>query len=158
MGTPRIGSSPYIDSRMRSIRRPGCQLLDLVEDEPLAADDPALAHVEHLHRGLEFVLGDADHVEVLAALGDHLLLLDRLAHRQQPVAQAGGSLELEVGRRRLHVGLEPVDDLVGVAVEELAQVGDELAVRHLLDLADARAGALLDVEEQARAGRGARAG
>ena len=51
----------------------------------------------------------------------------------------------------LHLGLEPMDDLVGVAGEEVAQLANELAVRHLLDLADARAGALLDVEEQARA-------
>ena len=68
----------------------------------------------------------------------------------EPVAQAGGPLELELGRRRLHLGLEAVDDRVGVAVEELEQLADELAVRHLLDLADARAGALLDVEQQAR--------
>ena len=128
----------------------GREFLHLVEDEPLAADDAPLAHVEDLDGGFEFVLGDADHVDVLAALGDHLLLLDRLAHRQQPVAQAGRPLELQIGGRRLHVRFEPVDDLVGVAVEELAQLGDELAVRHLVDLADARAGALLDVEQQAR--------
>ncbi len=135
---------------MRSTSRPGRELLHLVEDEPLAADDAPLADVEDLDRGFEFVLGDPDHVEVLAAFGDHLLLLDRLADGEQPVTEAGGPFELQSGRRGLHVGFETVDDLVGVAVEELAQVGDELAVRHLLDLADARAGALLDVEQQAR--------
>ena len=60
------------------------------------------------------------------------------------------ALEFEIGCRVGHVGFESVDDLVGVAVEELAQFGDELAVRHLVDLADARSSALLDVEQQAR--------
>ena len=83
------------------------ELLDLVEHEPLAAHHPALAHVEHLHRRLELVLGDADHVEVLVLVGDHLLLRDRLAHRIEAVAEPGGPLELELGRRSAHLGLEP---------------------------------------------------
>jgi hypothetical protein len=51
----------------------GVEVLHLVEDEALAAHHPALAHVEHLHGGLELVVGHADHVEVLAAVGHHLL-------------------------------------------------------------------------------------
>ena len=149
-GTPVGGSSPYSDSRMRSTSPPGRELLDLVEHEALASDHAALAHVEHLHRRLEIVVGDADHVDVLVLVGDHLLLGDRLLHGDQTVAQARRTLELELGGGALHLRLEPMDDLVGVAGEEVAQLADELAVRHLLDLADARAGALLDVEEQAR--------
>ena len=129
----------------------GCQLLDLVEDEPLASDDAAATDVEHLHRRFEIVLGDADHVDVLVAIGDHLLLGDRLAHRREPIAQARRTLELELARGRPHRGLEALDDLVGVARQEVTQLVDELPVRHLIDLADARSGALLDVEQQARA-------
>ncbi len=124
--------------------------LDLVDDEPLATDDPSLADVEHLHRRFEVVLGEPDDVEVLVLLGDHLLLGDCPLDRSEPVAQTGGLLELELLRRRPHVVAEAVDHLVGVALEELAQLLDELAVRHLVDLADARSGALLDVEQQAR--------
>ena len=127
------------------------QLLDLVEDEALAPDDTPAADVEHLHRRLELVVGEADDVEVLVAVGDHLLALDRPPHGGQAVAQARRLLELErpsaasriSWSRRLTIG-------VGVAVEEVAQLVDELAVRHLVDLADARPGALLDVEQQAR--------
>ena len=101
------------------------QVLDLVEHEALAADHPALAHVEHLDRRLELVVGDADHVEVLVAVGHHLLALDGLAHRRQPVAQARRPLELEVVGGLAHVGVELLHDGVGVAVEELAQLVDE---------------------------------
>ena len=104
---------------------------------------------EHLDRCLELVVGDADHVEVLVLVGDHLLLRDRLAHRRQSVAQAGGAFELEFARSAPHFGLEPVDDVVGVSGQEVAELADQLAIRHLLDLADARPRALLDVVEQA---------
>jgi hypothetical protein len=50
--------------------------------------------VEDLHRRLERVLGDADHVEVLGPLGHHLLGLGRLVGHGDAVAQAGGPLEL----------------------------------------------------------------
>ena len=46
----------------------------LSSDEALAPDHPAPAHEEHLDRGLELVVGDADHVDVLVAVGHHLLL------------------------------------------------------------------------------------
>ena len=52
-------------------------IFDLVDDEALASDHSTLAHVEDLHRGFQVVVGEADHVDVLAALGNHLLLLDR---------------------------------------------------------------------------------
>ena len=125
------------------------EVLDLVDDEALAADDPALAHEEHLDGGLELVVGDAEHVEVLRALGHHLLLLDRLLHAGEPVAQPGGLLELELAGRLVHAGLELLHDRVGVAVEELEQRLDVLVVLLLGDLADARARALLDVEQEA---------
>ena len=51
----------------------GGEVLDLVDDEALAPDHPARAHVEDLHRRLELVVGEADHVEVLVAVGHHLL-------------------------------------------------------------------------------------
>src|ERR687892_448865 len=52
---------------------------------PLAAPHAAPPHEEHLHRRLEVVLGDADDVEVLVALGHDLLALDGLAHAGQSV-------------------------------------------------------------------------
>ena len=49
-----------------------------------------------------------------------------------------------------HLRLESLDDVVGVAVEEVAQLVDQLPIARLVDLTDARTAALLDVEEQAR--------
>ena len=75
-------------------------VLDLVDDQALAADDPALAHVEHLDARFELVLLDAEEVEVLFAARDHLLAFDRLAHARELVADARRELELELRRRR----------------------------------------------------------
>ena len=71
-------------------------------------------------------------------VGHHLLALDRPPDGAQPVAQPGRLLELQRRRGLAHLGLEALDDRLGVALEEVAQLGDQLAVRHLLDLADAR--------------------
>ena len=125
-------------------------VFDLVDDEPLSTHHATLAHEEHLHRGLELVIGKADHVEVLVALGDDLLLFDRAAHTREPVAQSRRELELEVLRGIAHALVERLDHLVGVAVEEREQIDDEPVVAHMVDLADARSGALLDVEQQTR--------
>ena len=90
---------------MRSIEAPGREVLDLVEDESVAPDDPAPTDVEDLHRRLQVVVGEADDVEVLVAVGDDLLALDRAAHRAEAVAQPGGLLELERrGRARASPG------------------------------------------------------
>ena len=80
------------------------QVLHLLGHEAPVPDHPAPAHVEDLHRRLQRVLGDADHVEVLGPLGHHLLGLGRLAGHDDAVAQAGGPLELEVLGGLLHLG------------------------------------------------------
>ena len=128
----------------------GGEILDLVDDETLAPDDTSLAHEEHLNCGLQFVFGKSDDVDVLAALGDHLLLLEGTLHRRPPIAQTSGALELEFLRRRTHVGFQAVDNLVGITVEEVAELTHLLQVLVTADVADARPAALLDMEQQAR--------
>ena len=71
------------------------EVFDLVDDEALAADDSALADEEDLHRRFELVVGDADDVDVLVAIGHHLLLLDRPVHGSQPVAHPRRPLVLQ---------------------------------------------------------------
>ena len=134
-----------------SIDQPaGADVFDLVDHESLATDDASLANVEDLHSGLEVVVSEADDVDVFAALGNHLLLLDRPAHRNQPVTHTRGALVLHRRGRRLHLGIEPLDDRVGVTFEEVAQLADQLPICDLADLTHARAAALLDVEQQTR--------
>ena len=71
-------------------------------------------------------------------------------YRSESIAKARRALVLQLLGGGAHLGIEPLDDLVGVAVEEVTQLGDQLSVLGLGDLANAWATALLDVEEQAR--------
>ena len=125
------------------------QVLGQVENEPPPADHPAPPHEEHLDRGFELVAGEPDHVDVLVAVGDHLLALDRLAHADEAVAHPGRPLVLEMVGRIAHLGLEPPHDLVGVAVEKVEELLDQPVVGVLVDGVDAGTGALLDVKQQA---------
>ena len=106
--------------------------------------------MEHLHGRFELVVGEADHVEVFVPVSHHLLTLDGFAHRHQPVPQPGRLLELQLVGGLAHLRLEPLDDGVGVAVEEVEELTDERVVVLLVDRGDARAAALLDVVQQAR--------
>ena len=91
----------------------------------------------------------SDGVVVLVPLAHHLLALDGLADRSQLVPQPGRPLELQVRGRRPHLALEPFDDRLGVAVEEVGQLADERGVVGRADVVDARRRALLDVGVQA---------
>ncbi len=82
----------------------------LVDHETLAADDAALPNQEDLHGGLERVVDHPDGVVVLFLGVDHLLTFDRLAHRDDLVAQAGGALELELVARLVHLLVEAVEN------------------------------------------------
>ena len=129
---------------------PRQKVLDTVHDEALAADHPAPAHVENLHRCLEVVARQAEHVDILVAGPDHLLALGHLADASEPVTPAGRRLVLETGRGRLHLGDQAGLDLVRVSAEDPAQVGDDSVVVLPPDLSDTGPCALLDVVEQAR--------
>jgi hypothetical protein len=50
-----------------------------------------------------------------------------------------------------HLGLQPADHVLRLPAQELDQLVDQAVVLGLADLADARARALLDMEEQAGA-------
>src|SRR6185436_17260689 len=59
------------------------------------------------------------------------------------------ALELQLPGSALHLGRELLHDAVGVTVEEVDELLDELVVAGLVDLSDAGPRALLDVEQQA---------
>ena len=126
------------------------ELLDLVEDEPLPAHDPPPSHVEDLDGRFQVILCDADDVEVLVAVGHHLLLGDGLLHRRKPVPHAGRPLVLLLVGGGSHLTIEALDDGVGFPIEEVDELLDQSVVPGVVDLADARSRALLDVEEEAR--------
>jgi hypothetical protein len=57
------------------------QILHLVQDETFATHHPALSDMEHLHGGLEVIVGQSDQIEILIALSHHLLFFDDSAYR-----------------------------------------------------------------------------
>ena len=129
----------------------GAALLDAVGHPAALAADPAAADVEDLHRHLERVLGERDHVGAGAVAEDDGLLLERLLERAEVVAEPGGLLEVQRLGGGVHLGPDALDERVGVAADEVAEVVDDRAVVLGADVADARGGALVDVAEQAGA-------
>ena len=129
----------------------GGDVLDLVDHEPALAADAAAADVEHLHGGLELVLGEADDVGVGAVAEHDGVLLQRPLEGAQVVAQPGRALVVELAGRGLHLALDAPGVGRGLAGEEGAEVLDDAPVLLGVDPADARRGALADVAEQAGA-------
>jgi hypothetical protein len=72
---------------------------------PLAAN-PAAAHVEHLHRRFQLVVGEGHHVGVGAVPEHHGLLLHRPLQRAEVVTKPRGSLEAELLGRGVHLLLQ----------------------------------------------------
>ena len=128
----------------------GAALLDAVgHPAPLAAD-AAAADVEDLDRHLKRILGQGDHVGAGAVAEDDGLLLQRLLHGAEVVAEAGGLLEVEGVGRGVHLVAHPLDEGAGVAADEVAEVVDDRAVVGIGDVAHARRRALVDVAQQGR--------
>ncbi len=87
--------------------------------------------MEDEDRCLELVLGEGDRVGI-GVVGKHdRLLLDGPAQRPDVVAQARGPLVLLLVGGLAHLRLEPAQEAVGLAGQEVAEIVDDLAV--LLD-------------------------
>ena len=125
-------------------------MLDSVDDETVSSDDSTLANVKYLYGGLEIILGDADQVDVFAALAYHLLLFKSLMHGGDSVAQNCRALVVARLGGESHFGLHSLYDLVALAAEERHKFANMFVVVAGADRADAGAAALLDVIEQAR--------
>ena len=157
----RVGTR--ISRGIASARLTGIHLLDepldqvggrrvtvgLVGDPAALTADPPAAHIEDLHRDLERVLRQRDHVRVGAVAEHYRVLRQRLVQRAEVVADLRGPLVLQLGRRGLHLLLQPAHVRRGLAGQEGGEVVDDLAVLVLTDLAGAGRGALADVAEQA---------
>ena len=127
----------------------GVEVLHPVGDPAALAADAAGPDVEDLHRDLERVLGERDHVGVGAVTEDDGLLLQRLVERAEVVAQPGGLLVVLGRRRGVHLPLDALDERVGATAHEVGEVLGDPAVLVGVDPAHARGGALVDVAEQA---------
>ena len=90
-------------------------VVELVDHPAPLAAHPSAAHVEDLHRGLELVLGERDHIGVGAVAEHDGLLLHRAPHRLEVVAQPGRELEIEFVARFMHPALDALHHQVGLA-------------------------------------------
>ena len=106
--------------------------------------------MEHLHGGLQIVIGERDHIGVGAVAEHHGLFLERAFERTEVVAQPRRPLEVEFTGRRGHPLFEFPGEPVGLAGQEVAEVEHDPAMLLGADPSDARRRALVDVAEQAR--------
>jgi hypothetical protein len=123
-------------------------LVGLGEVGPVAPVLP-VAEEEHLDAELPGLLVEGEHVRLLDGLGVHALRALDGGERGEPVPVAGGALELELLRGRLHLAHQPVLDRVRLAREERLRLGGQRRVLVEGDLPGAGAGAALDLVEQA---------
>ncbi len=89
-----------------------------------------------------------DHVDVLITFGHHLLPLHRCGHRFETVTQTCRPLKIKFGRRGTHVGVQPIQHVIGVTIEESTQVIHHRRVLLRGHLAHTRPCTLLDVKQQ----------
>ena len=127
------------------------RLRHLVQQVPLAADHLAVAHREHLQRGALPLDVGAEQVPLVDVGGGDLLRRLQPLEGADLVAQAGRLLEAIHRRRRLHLALQPLHDLVRAPLEEQPRVVHRLAVPlRLAHLDHARRQAAADLVLQAR--------
>ena len=118
-------SPAYSWSRKSSTSSAVAALLDPVGDPAALAADPAAADVEDLHRDLERVLGERDHVGVGAVAEHHGLLLQRPAAARRGRRAAGRPARSPRPRRRRTSPSRAPDERGGVAGHEVAEVVDD---------------------------------
>ena len=110
----------------------------LFDDPAALTAHPAAADMEHLHRRLEFVVGERDHVGVGTVAEHHGLFLHRPLQRAQVVTKARRPLEIELFGRGVHLLFQFAREPVGFARQEVAEVRDDLAVLLGTDPTDTR--------------------
>ncbi len=105
--------------------------------------------MEHLHRGLQLVLRQGEHVRVRGVREHDRVALQGALQGTEVVAQPGRPLEVELGGGGAHLRLQTSGEALGVAGEEVGDVVDELPVLLGAHPPDAGRRALADVAEQA---------
>ena len=121
----------------------------LFDDPATLAANPSAANVEHLHGGLEVIVGERHHVGVGAVAEHHRLLLQRPLQRGDVVPQSCRPLEVELLGGLVHLVFHVARQPVGLTRQEVAEVEHDLSVLFGRDPPDARCRALVDVTQQA---------
>ncbi len=138
----------------REIRRENARivfLLEVLDEVVLAREQLPAANAHDRDAGLVAVAGIAHHVAIASLDLDHHRRLLQTLEMAEHVAQLGGPLEIESGRRILHPLAHPTRDLIGAAIEKEEHLIDHRAVLDLRLREDARRLAPLDRVVEARA-------
>ncbi len=129
----------------------GIEGFGLVDDPRALADDPPVAHVEHVGRGLVLLVLEPHDVDVHPGREHDGVPVEDGVDRREPVAGLRRGLESLAPRRVLHRAGEVAHDPLGVAREDRAHLLRRPPVLVGRDAPDARGRALVDVAEEARA-------
>ena len=123
---------------------------DVAGEEGAVAPVLPAADEEGLDGDLPALGGEREHVGIAHPFGvDRLRALDE-GRRAQPVAQHGGAFEVEVLGGTGHLRFDLALHRAGLAAEEVLRLAHQRGIAHLVDPADARGRAALDLVEQAR--------
>src|SRR5438477_7632256 len=101
---------------------------DLVEEERLLPDEPALAYEEQLDARVVALAHHAEDVLIDLVGGDDLLALAHLVERLDLIAQHRRPLELLLSGRLLHLACQRQREIVVLALEEALDVAGGLGV------------------------------
>ncbi len=123
-----------------------------LQDEIFTPNQLAAADEENLHAGLAFRAGHGNHIRVDLLAGDHFLLFHHPVNGRNLIAQGGGALKAQVFGGLLHLRAQALHHRLGAALQKLAQVVNHRPVGGLINHANARPAAQLDIEVQAGAG------
>ena len=123
-------------------------LVGLVGHPPALPANATAADREDLHRHLEGIVDEAEHVGVRAVAEDDGLLLEHPVEGAEVVAELGRELVLLRLGRRTHALLDALGETCCLPAHEGQEVVDDLAVLVDVDSSDARRGALADVTQQ----------
>lgn len=119
------------------------------KNEIFASDQFAGADEEHLHAGFAVIAGNRNHIRVNLLVADDLLFFHHPLNGMYLIAQGGCPLKTQFFGGLLHLFTQTVHYWGGAPFQEFAQVVDHLPVGCLINRANARAAAQLDVIIQA---------
>ena len=131
-------------------RRVVCAVHPLDHPAARAPDAPA-AHVDNVHRSVQVVADEREHVSIRAIVEHDRVALQHRAQRLDIVAQLRRTLEVELHGGLTHLLLQVTDHRACAPLHELTQALRELAVLLHGNAPHTRGRALVDVTEQARA-------
>ncbi len=120
----------------------------LLDDPASLTANPAAAHVEHLHRGFQVIVGECDDISIGAVSEHDRLLFQYSFDRTDVITQPRRPLKVEFCSGGIHLALQITGKAVGPTRHEIAEVTHDPAMFLRADSADTGRRAFIDIAEQ----------